>query len=247
MEKIVKKIREAERAMSSLFSCVKPFSSHLDKWTDDILRDKYDHNGFQYSEQPDEEEFIKAFRYQRERGDDFIRLFGYSPLEDPFSLEEDICLTMLLEGSFENWCGNKDIYFKRPSLSEIQELDVKHFGESYGEDFCMRNAERQYGTVEYIGAYLDGKIAGSCYYFSWSGLVCVDGLMVDTEFRNKKIGTGILKEIGSRNPNSLMFLHADLDDTPKEMYKALGFRAVDRSYDYLLSGDSIISYDKKYL
>ena len=30
-----------------------------------------------------------------------------------------------------------------------------------------------------------------------------------------------------------MFLHADADDTPKEMYRKMGFESVDELYEYL--------------
>ena len=35
------------------------------------------------------------------------------------------------------------------------------------------------------------------------------------------------------NFDGIMYLHADEDDTPKDMYAKMGFQAVDKLYEYL--------------
>ena len=88
--------RTADQAFSALFSVSRPFSAHLTKREDDQLRDKYDHNAFFYEGQPSAEEIRAALAYQQERGDTFLKLEGYAPLERPFGLEGEETLTMVL-------------------------------------------------------------------------------------------------------------------------------------------------------
>ena len=38
------------------------------------------------------------------------------------------------------------------------------------------------------------------------------------------------------HPDDTLFLHADEDDTPKDMYLKMGFEIVDRLYEYTRTG-----------
>ena len=237
----MKTTRLAETEIAHRFSTEKPFSAHLTKWEDAELRDKYDHNCFSYSSQPSRAEFDAARAYQLQRGDAFIKLEGDVPLTDAFGLEESVTLTMVLRGDSSGWKCNPSLTFRRPSLAELETLELRHFGAAYGEDFCRRNIRRLYSVLDYCGAYLDGRLVGACHSAAAAGCTCIDGLIVDEAFRNRRIATSLLFHIVKKAGGTLVFLHADALDTPKDLYEKLGFTVEDRLYEYLctdLSKDS---------
>ena len=197
-----------------------------------MLPDKYDHNCFEYNGQPTNEEFLKALEYQRSRGDSFIKLEGDHPLSDDFGLEMDVTLTMELKADSSDWKRNHNVTFAVPSIEELEEIEVKHFGKAYGESFARRNVRRLYNKLQYHGAYLDNKLAASCYSFSTDGMTCIDGLIVDEDYRHKYIATTLIGHIAELNRYTTLFLHADESDTPKEMYLKMGFEITDRLYEY---------------
>ena len=229
---IVDRIRSFEEKKATLFSVKKPFSEHLMKWEDATLPDKYDHNCFEYSDQPSREEFEKAVAYQKEIGAGFIKLEGDSPLEDAFGLESGITLTMAFTKKETDWKKNKDISIRPPLIPELEEIDVKHFGPIYGEDFSRRNIRCQYKKLEFHGAYLLDKLVGACYSFRADGITCIDGLIVDDAHRHQYVATTLLKYIREKHSQDILILHADNDDTPKDMYLKMGFIIVDRLYEY---------------
>ena len=201
--------------MAELFSERKPFSEHLFKWEDNLLPDKYDHNCFEYTDQPTKEEFRKALEYQRGRGDTFIKLEGDRPLADSFGLEPDITVTMVLKHDVREWKRNKNLRFAVPSIEELEEIELKHFGPVYGDSFTLRNVRRLHEKLRYHGAYMENVLVGSCYTFSWDGMVCIDGLIVDEAYRNQYIATSMIAHIAETYAGSTVFLHADEADTPK--------------------------------
>ncbi|MGX8773886.1 MAG: GNAT family N-acetyltransferase [Bacillota bacterium] len=229
------KTRITEEKMARLFSTCRQFSEHLKKWEDDSLPDKYDHNCFEYSGQPSAEEFREAIAYQKNKGAGFIKIEGDEPLSDCFGLEGGITLTMMLEDHPVNWRTNPGLTFKTPSVDELETIEVKHYGEIYGEDFTRRNIRRLYDKYSYYGAYLDGKLVGSAYSFTdrENGLTCIDSLLVDEDYRKQYIATSLIANIKEECSGTKLFLHAEDDDTPKEMYLKMGFDTVDRLYEYI--------------
>ena len=227
--------RAAEEKLARVFSERRPFSEHLSRWTDDELRDKYDHNAFEYRGQPTREEFRRAVDHQKARGDGFIKLEGDVPLQDAFGLEGGVTLTMVLSAdpAGRKWKTNPDLRYARPSLDELECFEVKHYGPVYGENFTRRNIRREYEKLEYHGAYLDGVLVGACYTFSSDGMTCIDGLTVDESYRRRYIATSLLAHLAERYADDTLFLHADADDTPKDMYLKMGFETADRLYEYL--------------
>ena len=226
-------IRSTEEEMAMLFSVRRSFSEHLKRWEDNELPDKYDHNCFEYSAQPTQEEFAHALQFQRERGDTFIKLEGNFPLACDFGLSSGITLTMQLSCSTDGWTVNNEIEIKKPAYKDLREIELKHFGQVYGEDFTVRNIDHLFEYLDFKGAYLGEKLVGAYYSYSSNGYTCVDGLIVDKDCRHRHIATTLLKHAVSEVPGNVIFLHADADDTPREMYEKLGFREVDRLYEYL--------------
>ena len=235
------RIRKNEEDLIALFSECRPFSEHFFKWEDGLLPDKYDQNFFEYRGQPTREEFAKAIEYQNNIGAGFIKLEGREPLQDSFVLEESVTLTMLLHTKDVNWTTNPDLTFSTPSVKQLEDLDVKHFGTLYGEDFARRNVRRLHEKLTYAGAYLDGLLVGACYCFCKDGLTGIDGLIVDEAYRKRYVATSLIAHVKSRFPDSNLYLHADEDDSPKEMYEKMGFETIDKLYEYLSTDREMLS------
>lgn len=232
-QEITARTRRTERQLALLFASEHPFSAHLTKWEDPLLPDKYDHNCFFCTGQPTKEEFAAALRYQRERGAAFLKLESDAPLRDCFGLEQSITLTMTLQASCDGWKQNPDVTVGTPTLPEAEALEVRHYAAVYGESFTRRNLRRLFEKLNYHGAYLDGILVGICYTFEHDGCVCLDGLLTDEAYRGRHVATTLLRHLAKQNGDKLFFLHADADDTPRQMYETRGFRVTDSLFEYL--------------
>lgn len=239
--------RTTDQAFSALFSVSRPFSEHLTKREDDQLRDKYDHNSFFYEGQPSVEEVRQALAYQKARRDAFLKLEGYTPLEQSFGMEGEETLTMLLPENADPsvWKTNPAVSIEAPDFDQLEQNELKYYGPLYGEDFTLRNNRRLREKLTYHGAYLDGKLAGSCYTWSAGGYTCLDGLLVDSDFRHQYVASTLLKALAeqAKREGKILYLHADPEDTPKDMYAKMGFSVVDRVYEYLCTDFTRLQLD----
>lgn len=246
----ISRIRKAERSFKMLFSQKCAFSEHLEKWQDDDLYDMYDHNQFvPLLDDPTDKELEQAIAYQRQLGRGFLKIDTREKLDEAlikrFSLEECCTETMLLRNKKENiarWKSNPDVIIYDSAsgdvLADLLKIDIETFALDYGEDFIRRRDARyvkkamEIPGFHYYVAYLDGKPAGACYAYAIDGYVVMDALVVREAFRKRYVATTLMKHIASQFKEE-MFLHADADDTPKEMYRKMGFETVDELYEYL--------------
>ena len=246
----ISRIRKAERSFKMLFSQKCAFSEHLEKWQDDDLYDMYDHNQFvPLLDDPTDKELEQAIAYQHQLGRGFLKLDTREKLDEAlterFSLEECCTETMLLQNKQKNieaWKCNPDVIIHDSAssdvLADLLQIDIETFASDYGEDFIRRRDARYVKKAmetpgfHYYVAYLDGKVAGSCYACAIDGYVVMDALVVREAFRKRYVATTLMKHIASQFKEE-MFLHADADDTPKEMYRKMGFETVDELYEYL--------------
>ena len=246
----ISRIRKAERSFKMLFSQKCAFSEHLEKWQDDDLYDMYDHNQFvPLLDDPTDKELEQAIAYQRQLGRGFLKLDTREKLDEAlterFSLEECCTETMLLRNKQKNieaWKCNPDVIIHDSAssdvLADLLQIDIETFASDYGEDFIRRRDARYVKKAmetpgfHYYVAYLDRKPAGSCYACAIDGYVVMDALVVREAFRKRYVATTLMKHIASQFKEE-MLLHADADDTPKEMYRKMGFETVDELYEYL--------------
>ena len=246
----ISRIRKAERSFKMLFSQKCAFSEHLEKWQDDDLYDMYDHNQFvPLLDDTTDKELEQAIAYQHQLGRGFLKLDTREKLDEAlterFSLEECCTETMLLRNKQKNieaWKCNPDVIIHDSAssdvLADLLQIDIETFASDYGEDFIRRRDARYVKKAmetqgfHYYVAYLDGKVAGSCYACAIDGYVVMDALVVREAFRKRYVATTLMKHIASQFKEE-MFLHADADDTPKEMYRKMGFETVDELYEYL--------------
>ena len=246
----ISRIRKAERSFKMLFSQKCAFSEHLERWQDDDLYDMYDHNQFvPLLDDTTDKELEQAIAYQHQLGRSFLKLDTREKLDEAlterFSLEECCTETMLLRNKQKNievWKCNPDVIIHDSAssdvLADLLQIDIETFASDYGEDFIRRRDARYVKKAmetqgfHYYVAYLDGKVAGSCYACAIDGYVVMDALVVREAFRKRYVATTLMKHIASQFKEE-MFLHADADDTPKEMYRKMGFETVDELYEYL--------------
>ena len=246
----ISRIRKAEQSFKQLFSQKRAFSEHMEKWQDDDLYDMYDHNQFvPLLDDPTGKELEQAIAYQRQLGRGFLKIDTREKLDEAlikcFSLEECCTETMLLRNKKENmarWKDNPDVIIYDSAsgdvLADLLKIDIETFASDYGEDFIRRRDARyvkkamEIPGFHYYVAYLDGKPAGACYAYAIDGYVVMDALVVREAFRKRYVATTLMKHTASQFKEE-MFLHADADDTPKEMYRKMGFETVDELYEYL--------------
>ena len=175
----------------------------------------------------------------RKTDESFYRLFSAShTVSEHLTKREDSELR-------DKYDHNAFCYYSQPSVDEVRAALAyqKERGDTFLKlegyeplaDFTVRNNRNLREKLTYLGAYLGGKLVGDCYFFASDGYVCMDGLLVDEDFRHQYIAMTLMKHIAEKaqERGEILYLHADSEDTPKELYAKMGFQAVDKLYEYL--------------
>jgi len=244
--KISERIKANEDSFAALFSKHIKINDNISRWQDDMLPDMYDLNDFDFIRPLSGEDLDLMEKYQRERGDSFVQFHCYEPQKEelwkPRGFEQAEILTMILtDGRGEDWKTNAEVTVKK--LSEVKDydeyiaLELKNYGEIYGEDFTVRKTKRHCEMAlsdngyEFYFAYLNGKMEGVCHTYTDCGITCLDGLVVNPEARMKHVATTLLAA-ALKDTEYPFYLHADADDTPKEMYSRMGFEETEKLFIY---------------
>jgi GNAT superfamily N-acetyltransferase len=107
--------------------------------------------------------------------------------------------------------------------------------EPYGRDPAIRRQlvaqnerwEGAVGTASRIGIVDEERVIGWCRVYDDGGVTEIDGVGVLPDRRGSGLGRALLEGVLARVPaNRLLFLCADADDWPKELYGRLGFDTV---------------------
>jgi len=223
--------------------CDKEETNILTRFYDSKLKDMWDHN-FSVPKKEVNKKFIHELEILKEKyNDQHIKVISSSPI--PFLMkegfEEGIILVMAYLDNPMN-ISNKDVTFKHMSKedtsNDLIEIEKRHYGPIYGEDFSIRKMKRYIEAVkekkgfDFIGVYLRDKLVCYCYTFFSDGIVEMDSLLTDENYRHNGYATSLIAYI-SQTYKCPICLNAADDDTPKEMYKALGFKEIYRTYEYL--------------
>lgn len=248
-DRLIDDVLENEQSLVDLFS----FSILLDenkyalRYFDDSLKDMYDHNYTSVVGKVDEALLFKINEYKQNRNESHTKIVSFNKeellLEKGF--EESILLTMVKE-DFTSWPKeiNSNLIFKNHKEIDIQndvlKLELFEYGNVYGEDFTTRKisrymtkAKEKDNGLNFFGAYIDNKLVAYLHAYYYQNVVGVDGLLVKKEFRHQGIAASLLQYV-SNFYNCPIYLHADEDETPKEMYIKLGFKTIEKVYEYLL-------------
>ncbi|MCI2057798.1 MAG: GNAT family N-acetyltransferase [Oscillibacter sp.] len=113
----------------------------------------------------------------------------------------------------------------------LAEIELSN-ADGCGRGFCLRRAERRArvytsgGPCRNFLADWNGQAAGTCVLFTYGGMGRLEDLVVRPELRRRKIASSLLRTLVLRGMDDgcrVFFLTADEDDTPKALYRALGF------------------------
>lgn len=216
------------------------FSKNLIKYEDTKLYDMYDHNYFHFNDSVIIQELMAAQIYQKNKKLDFLKLYSEYRLNSKFvkimGLKENVYLTMQFKGNINKIKDNDKVIIKPINLKDLNAIELKHYGKVYGEDFVSRRNKafiklaKEDNGFNYYGAYINDKLVGACHTYTYKGYTCFDSLIVDNRYRHRYIASTIIKYIINNSKRTM--LHADYDDTPKLMYKKMGFKIVCTNYEY---------------
>lgn len=139
----------------------------------------------------------------------------------------------------DSWKENTNCHIAKvcsqTQVGELVDLEIDEYGEKYGKDFCERSTQyfgdiylSDFGVNAYI-AYLFDEVVGKCQLLIDGSIAKIEYLDIKKTARNKKIATTLLKKVATiamQQGATTIYLVADENDTPKEMYGKMGFSKV---------------------
>ena len=247
MRNLLESIRRCEDHWRELFAQKRSFNSAMVRWHNPKLTDQYTTNAFCSKTALSRQDVAQAYAYQQEQGLHFLQFMCRQPMDkstaEAFGLKENLVLTMaLLQGDPDDWKQNPDVIIR-----DIQEEDIAgeiiafHLEQEMDalleSDYALRqiyqdmDAAKEHPEYHWLAAYKDGKVVAICHALCHSGCVELDDLVVAPDARKQYIATTLFA-YAVQKFRGLAYLHADEDDTPKELYQRLGFVTVDRCWEY---------------
>ena len=240
----LKQIRLCEDHWRELFAEKRSFNEHLDRWYNPKLPDQYTTNAFFPKVAVSREDVAQAYAYQLKQQPGFLQFMCREPMDqaiaEEFQLKENIVLTMAVDApDFPQWKNNAALIIKdvqsEDIAGEIMEFHIRNEG---GEsDYPARSirqdmeAAAEYPEYHWLAAYLNEELVAICHALCFAGCVEIDDLFVAPQARGQYVATSMLRYIAEHFSGTL-YLHADEDDTPRFLYKKLGFAVVDRCWEY---------------
>jgi predicted GNAT family acetyltransferase len=100
---------------------------------------------------------------------------------------------------------------------------------------AAQHRRRLAADVRYFAARTDGEIASYCELFSDAETAQIESVMTHERFRGRGLASAVVRaalEDAQQRGHSLVFLCADEEDWPKELYVKLGFRASGTVWDF---------------
>ena len=254
MNQTLSEILKCEEAYIRCFCKVKEEEDKV-WYTDDLLLDMYDHNFTSLKKEVSDvqlKEWVK-FETQQclENHKNFYKLSVKSLPKEVITSSngkvgesEIIGIYLCNLEKVKEWKEVKECQVKQitttDQVEELMELDLIHDRETSGEDFCKRRARRR-GQVYLSSApcdsyilYYQGKPVGNCDLFRNGEVAKIEDFAVIPEYQRRGIGTTLLKNMvykAQRQGAKVIYLNADEEDTPKEMYVKLGFKKLGEVYD----------------
>lgn len=248
-------IQSCEEAYVGCFS-TKSEDGPIIRYEDLALTDMYDHN---YSsirshtpEQDMREMIVDELNRRKEAGYNFCKIdsiamfpeyvldmpFGkmekthlgyyvYVPMISPAWRMVDTCTIRLL---------NDD-----SMVTDLIAIDLLLDEGVNGEDFCIRKMSRKsrvYLSEAPLNTYIcyqDSMPVGKCDLLIKDGIAKIEDFAIIPQQQKRGIGTTVLKYVIEQallSGAKLIYLAADEEDTPKQMYMNMGFEKVTDRYSY---------------
>ncbi len=140
-------------------------------------------------------------------------------------------LLMVLEGEPGGRPANVPISLvtTMEDRSALRELIIMFKAPHFGEVLAQSASDHVIAkpAIMWWIAKWDGQPAGFLSGWTHSGLCFLEDLFVHPDFRNRGIATALIHRVTRElraQGGDIAFLQADPNDTPKEMYKRMGFR-----------------------
>lgn len=249
VDKLAKAVMNNEYNLTRLF-CDEIIDDNFIRFYDNNIRDMYDHNFSDVYSELTPEILTKIKRIREERNEDFIHIttFFEIPELDILGYKKDVVVTMATESLFIPPLKISGVSYKNlkdnPELvNDFVALDLKYDGREYGTNFVGRRMYRYFTEiikdkgVNYFGCYINNKLVALCYSYYSNGVVALDGLIVDENYRHNHIAINLIKHIKDYYQNCPIYLHAEHEGYPESIYLKIGFRIIYQKYDYFLKKD----------
>lgn len=244
---IKNKIKISEKNFTRLFSNTINIDDNT-RYYDDEIKNMYDHNFFELHSEMNDELFAKFLDIKKERKETFMEITSANKSEYLIKngFKEETILTLVKQDYQDfNILKPMDVryirYKENPKIiQDVIDIEIKYYGPAYGEDFCKRRWLRY---KDYIDSHIDTTLdiwviydndiaIGYCYSYLDKDVVGMDGLIIIEEYRNKHLASNLIKHI-AQYYKCPIYLHADEQETAKEVYFKLGFKIIDKYYYYL--------------
>lgn len=170
--------------------------------------------------------------------------------------------------SGREWMVNRFIFMQlaRPAYGAIEVTRAEEISrEQHRETYARTTEESQYGTdpevveqlvgqtdliakhigVRYFGGFdEDGTLASVCLLFSDGQTAQIEDVATLKSYRKRGLANEVVT-LAIREANEtghdFVFLVADEEDWPKEMYGRLGFDPIGTSFDFVRPGDVVFT------
>ena len=226
--------------------CYKDIKDNYIRYFDDGLRDMYDLNFTKLYGEMNDDIFDELYKYKLDRNEPHFQVCSHSKisyLKDK-GFDEGCTVTMAATSLKVNPIKIKGIEFKNSKdhpeiINNVLDLELKYYGELWGNDFGGRNIYHHFAKMNqvdnyyYLACYHNNKIISHCYAFYSDGVVLLDGLIVKEKYRHLNIASNMIFHI-KNTYNCPIYLHAYEEEDAKDMYTKIGFKIMYRQYDYLL-------------
>lgn len=242
---LTKKIINNEYSFIRFF-CKEIIKDNYIRFYDDKIRDMYDNNFTDLYGEMTPEIFTEIKKIKEERKEDFIKISSFHeiPELEYLGYNKETLLTMAADIVNAKPLKIKGIGFKNilnnPELiNELLKIDLEYYASEYGKDFVGHRIYRYFHKINelkglnYFVCCYSNKIIAYCYAYYSNGVVALDGLLVDKQFRNNNIASNLIKHVQQYYQNCPIYLHADEAESTKELYERLGFKVLYKKYDYL--------------
>ena len=248
---IVKSVLKNEYDYSDLFT-TKQINETFMRFNDDKLPDMWDHNFVEIYDDLTPEDFALIKQISDDRKEEHIKITSFNRLKvlSILGFEHSIILTMAAETIHPKPLKLDNISFKnlkehQELVNDFLELELKYYGNVYGKDFVARMMYRYFTIAKennqfnYFGCYYNNKLIAHCYAFQSEGVIALDGLLVDEDYRHKNVASNLVKHIQEYYQNCPIYLHAEEDDYPQHIYEQLGFKTLYKKHEYLLLDNQV--------
>ena len=246
MKNLLQNNHEANPYGIGMKAILKPFNAHLMRWYNDDNPEHYNQNFYTATAPLTREDIATALDHHKQIGAHHLLLKTQGPLDDKiveeFELEADHTYIMALQdkSKSKDWKTNECIVVKDIGNADIFDVFYEHAvsacPEKYREQVAISMSEalnecKTHPEYRWFAAYKDGKVVGDCYALCYNGVLELDDLSVDKEHRKQYIATTIMKYIADHF-DEVIYLHAAVNKTPKDMYAKMGFEILETSYEY---------------